>query len=368
MGVISGGPALSTLLTVKGLRSINVSTDIVTYQVSDKFDKLIASETFIRTLPPAGNSFAYSKDFRNYLLQNRRYDLYHAQGIWLYPTYITAKIARKFRKPYIITPRGMLYPQDLAKGKLKKNIFLKLFLMNDMQKAACIHVTCREEMEHLRKLGVKSPVAVVPNPIDITGMNMSVESKANLRIGYLGRVHPRKNIERLIYAWKEIQSIVRDGELLIIGDGDKKYLNFLKNEVQRLSLHNVIFTGFLSGHAKDQALSSLSFLAVPSDFENFGNIVTEALVRGIPVIASKGTPWQDIETHRCGWWIENDVNTIAQIITEAIVLSEEEYRQMGERGRKLIQNNYSVEIVAEKMKRLYQWILEGGEKPEYVHE
>jgi hypothetical protein len=62
------------------------------------------------------------------------------------------------------------------------------------------------------------------------------------------------------------------------------------------------------------------------------------------------------------------VNTIAQTLTEAIVLSEEEYRQMGKRGRELMENNYSVEIVVNKMKQLYQWLLKDGERPEFVYD
>jgi glycosyltransferase involved in cell wall biosynthesis len=367
MGVNSGGPALSTFLTVKGLKNRGISAEIITNQVSDKSDKLIASENFIHVLPPADNKFAYSKYFKTFLLQNKEYDIFHAQGIWLYPTYITAKIARKLNKPYIITPRGMLYPQDLAKGKLKKSIFLKLFLFTDLQKAACIHATCTEEMEHLRNLGVKSPVAVIPNPVDIVGIEQPVTVKTKLRVGYLGRVHPRKNIERLIYAWNQLQNNVNDGELIIIGDGDKQYLDFLKQESKRLQLSNVIFTGFLSGNEKEKTLNSLSFLVVPSDFENFGNIVPEALVKGIPVITSKGTPWQELNTHHCGWWIDNDVDTIAKTLKEAVSLPENEYRQMGIRGQKLIKENYSMEIVSQKMILLYQWILGQGEKPEFVH-
>jgi glycosyltransferase involved in cell wall biosynthesis len=368
MGVNSGGPALSTLLTVKGLRNKEASAEIVTFQVSDKSDKLIVSEDFIHLLPPVGNKFVYSKHFKTFLLQNKQYDIFHAQGVWLYPTCIVAKIARKLNKSYIITPRGMLYPQDLARGKLKKSIFLKLFLLNDLQKAACIHVTCTEEMEHLRNLGVKSPVAVIPNPIDIACIEKPVEAKTKLRVGYLGRVHLRKNIERLIYAWSQLQNNVDNGELVIIGDGDKQYLDFLKRESKRLRLNNVLFTGFLSGNEKEKVLSSLSFLVVPSDFENFGNIVTEALVKGVPVITSKGTPWQELNTYQCGWWIDNDVDTIAKTLKEAIVLPAEEYLQMSVRGQALIKENYSMEIVAQKMMWLYQWVLGQGAKPEFVYE
>jgi glycosyltransferase involved in cell wall biosynthesis len=262
----------------------------------------------------------------------------------------------------------MLYPQDLAKGKFKKSIFLKLFLLNDLQKASCIHATCTEEMKHLRNLGVKSPVAVIPNPIGIAGIEKPVEAKTKLRVGYLGRIHIRKKVERLIYAWNQLQNEANDGELMIIGDGDKQYLDFLKRESKRLRLNNVVFTGFLSGDEKEKALSSLSFLVVSSDFENFGNIVTEALVKGVPVIASKGTPWQELNTHHCGWWIDNDIDTIAKTLKEAIALTEKEYQQMGLRGRKLIKENYSIEIVSQKMMRLYQWILGQGTKPEFVYD
>lgn len=111
----------------------------------------------------------------------------------------------------------------------------------------------------------------------------------------------------------------------------------------------------------------LSYLIVPSDFENFGNIITEAMVHGIPVIASKGTPWQELNMHHCGWWVDNDVDTLAATIREALALSEEERIAMGKRGQQLVKENYSVEMVALKMKELYEWILYGGEKPEFVY-
>jgi glycosyltransferase involved in cell wall biosynthesis len=365
LGINRGGPSQSVFFTVKGLKIQGLEAEILTYQ-PDENDKSIANENFIIALPNKKKIFAYSPEYKQYL-ENHVYDIYHTQEIWEYPTYIAAKIARKYNKPYLITPRGMLYPQAIAHSKLKKQLFLKLFLLKDLNKAATVHATCLEEMQHLRKLGVKSPIAVIPNPVSIKNYELKL-TNYDTRIGYLGRVHPRKNIERLLYVWDKLNLDNTGDELVIIGDGDKQYMNFLKTEQTRLNLKNVVFTGFLSGEAKEKALQSLSFLVVPSNFENFGMIIPEALIQGIPVIASKGAPWEELNTHHCGWWVDNDVDTLAATIDNAIHLPENDRIEMGKRGQKLVKNNYSVEVVSKKMIQLYNWILTGGEKPEFVYE
>lgn len=90
----------------------------------------------------------------------------------------------------------------------------------------------------------------------------------------------------------------------MIGGGDDAYESFLKSEVKKLGLHNVRFLGFLTGDKKDEALASCSVIAMPSEFENMGNVILEALVRKIPCIATKGAPWQALEANQCGWWID----------------------------------------------------------------
>lgn len=268
-----------------------------------------------------------------------------------------------------MTLRGMLYPQALAHSTWIKNLSLMLYQKRDLQHAACIQATCMEEMEYYRALGFSNPVAVIPNPIDIKGLiDRPIPPKLKLRIGYLGRVHPRKRIERLIYAFSTLRKELKDAELLIIGSSDRLYEQFLRNETHRLQLTNVRFAGFLTGAEKDNAITSLSYLVVPSDFENFGNIVTEALVRGVPVIASKGMPWQYLEKYQCGWWIDNDQDNINKTILEAIHTADEERIKMGLNGKRLIAEQYAVDIIGEKMKRLYEWILNGSEKPEFVYE
>lgn len=366
----AGGPPLSVSLTVLGLKKIGIEADLLAYDVLSAVDQNIISGDFVHLLPaPKERRFVYSPHLKDWLTQHQHYDLYHAQGVWQYPSFAAARFARKIKKPYIITPRGMLYPQIFNNNPLAKSLLWNLLLKKDVQKAACVHVTCIEEMEHLRNKGITSPMAVIPNPVDVEALaQTSISAKDEVfRVGYLGRIDPRKNIDRLIAAWAELGDEVKRGELLIIGAGDSAHHEFLKAEVKRLGLNNVRFTGFLSGQEKEDAINSLSYLAVPSDFENFGMIVAEALMHGVPVIASKGTPWEELTSHNCGWWIDNDVQSIRASLLTALSIPEDSRQQMGLNGKALILQHYSKDVIAAKMKRLYDWLLIDGAKPDFVY-
>ncbi|MBP5366424.1 MAG: glycosyltransferase [Bacteroidales bacterium] len=366
LDVRSGGPAMSAYLTMKGLAQNGVQAELLMYDL-DANGQLIGDDVAVHYAGrPFGNRLAYSPTYKRHIAECGDFDIYHAQGVWQWPTYALASYARKVGKPYLITPRGMLYPQDIAKSSTTfKKLSLKFRLLSDLNKAACVQVTCDEEMRHCRALGVKSPIAVIPNPIVIRDYEYKKPDSV-FRLGYLGRLSPRKNVEGLIYAFAELGSAAQAAELLIIGGGDDRYESFLKAEVERLGLRNVRFAGFLSGREKDEAIASLSVLAMPSEFENFGNVILEGLLRGIPCIATQGSPWSELKTHQCGWWVEYSQRAITEAVRQALQLQPTELEAMGQRGRKLVEANYSVESVGQKMASLYEWILNKSEKPEFV--
>lgn len=366
--VFAGGPALSTWLTIKGLRQQGVKAELVMEPVCN--GKVISDELNpVFTKQPKFGPLAYVPDYYSVLKNIGHADLYHVQGVWMLHGTQMARYARQHKIPYIVTLRGMLYPQALSHNSLIKKLSLFLYQKATLQNAAVVQATCIEEMEYYRVLGFTNPVAVLPNPIETKPyVEQLLPVKSIFRVGYLGRIHLRKRIERLIYAMDNLRTKLPDNsELLIIGGGDKIYEDFLHKEVERLNLTTKVrFTGFLTGKEKDTAIDSLSVLAVPSDFENFGNIVTEALIHGVPVIASKGMPWQELPANDCGWWIENDQQTIDNTIYEAF-LNRDKLCEMGENGKNLMQQNYSVDALGQKMKRLYEWVINGGTAPAFVY-
>lgn len=155
---------------------------------------------------------------------------------------------------------------------------------------------------------------------------------------------------------------------MIIGTGDDSYEKFLRNEVSRLGIsEKVTFAGFLNGKAKFRQLAELDALFVPSDMENFGMIIPEALIVGTPVMASLGTPWEALNTERCGWWCDNSPETIAKVIDKLYSLSPQELYAMGQRGREYIKNTFAADKVAGQMLELYKWLNCEIDKPEFVH-
>lgn len=368
LNVNSGGPSISTWSLVTGLRNTGIEADLIAYKSNKSSELMIGKGDFVYSLPsPKYSRFAYSSQF-NRFLEKDDYEIYHGHGLWQYPVHCIAVYARKMGKPYLISTRGMLYPEALRKSSYVKKIALQIYQRKDLELATVIHATCNQELQYIRDSGFKNPVAIIPNSINTkVHFEKGEFSAGKSQVGFLGRFAPIKNIENLIEAWDKTCKNNPDWELVLIGDGELTYKNQLTNLTTKLGIKNIRFTGFLNGTEKEKALQKLSYLVLPSKSENFGMVVTEALIRGIPVISSKGTPWEELNTYRAGWWIDIGVGPLARTLNEAISLPENERRIMGQNGRQLVEQNYSLEQVTRQMISLYGWLLGKGSKPDFVY-
>ena len=371
-GAHSGGTSTCTYDLLSVMHGIGCDVDLMTFQSTDLMGK---GEAWIKALPDdAITPYGYSRNMNHFLKQSD-YDLYHTNGLWMYSNHITCSVARYKRKPYVVTPHGMLYPEALHRSYWKKWPLIQLCFRMDINHADCLHVTCKAEMEHVRRFGYKGAVAIIPNPANLPDYLEEIAAvKSNFlgcslprKFGFLGRLHPRKKVENLLYGVAKLPS-QQDCELIIMGKGDDAYEQFLRSEVKRLGLNNVTFSGFVSGREKYEQLAQLSCLFVPSDFENFGMIVTEALSVGTPVMASLGTPWEELNTYNCGWWTERNPQDITNVMQKVLEMPEKELIAMGSRGRQLIKEMYAAPKVAQQMKSLYEWIGNNGKKPEFIYD
>jgi glycosyltransferase involved in cell wall biosynthesis len=122
----------------------------------------------------------------------------------------------------------------------------------------------------------------------------------------------------------------------------------------------------LSGSNKECALANADLFVLPTHSENFGIAIAEALAYGVPAVTTKGAPWDDLQTHECGWWIDIGEESLSAALAEAMRRSPSDRKAMGCRGRNLMQQKYSWVRVGQEMKAVYLWLCGKGPQPPCV--
>jgi len=95
---------------------------------------------------------------------------------------------------------------------------------------------------------------------------------------------------------------------------------------------------------------------VPFYTENFANVVSEALAHARPVIASRATPWREVEQHGCGLWVDNDPGSLTSAIQK---MNGYDRIAMGLRGRQWMAAAFSWDEQARRMLSLYESLVHG---------
>ncbi|MFN6519070.1 MAG: glycosyltransferase [Nostoc sp. CreGUA01] len=310
-------------------------------------------------------------------LASKEVNLIHNHGLWMFPNLYARQAALKNHLPLVISPHGMLESWSLKRSVFKKQLAWLLYEQKNLKSATVFHATSAQEASSIRSLGFKQPIALIPIGIDINEFNEKAEKELLTKLFpelgdkkwllFLSRLHPKKGIDNLLYVWQKIQAKFPDWHLIIAGPDLIGYQANLEQLVEQLNLgQRVTFTGMLSGQYKASAFSNADLFVLPTHSENFGIAIAESLAYSLPAITTKSTPWQDLETYSCGWWIEDNQQALMDILLDAMQLPESKRREMGLKGRNLIESKYSWNAIATDMASVYHWILGGGEVPDCV--
>lgn len=292
-------------------------------------------------------------------------DIIHSHGVWLMPNLYPAWASSRYRRPHVVSPRGMLTPVALRFSRRAKQMLWALVQGPAVRNAACLHATSELEFRELRDFGLRQPIAIIPNGIDLPAERPAVQSNDRTLL-FLGRIHPKKGIENLLLAWRQVAPAFPDWRLKIVGRDEDEHQARLEGLVADLSIPRVAFVGARYGKEKQAEYQAAELFILPSHSENFGMTVAEALSHGVPVITTTGTPWAKVVDTGCGWWVTPNAEGLEAALRDALTRDAPALRTMGRAGRAWMERDFSWPRLAGDFEATYRWILGGGAPPDFV--
>lgn len=294
----------------------------------------------------------------------RSADIIQTNSLWMMPNIYPAWAKKGTTCKLVIAPRGTLAAWSLKRSWLKKRLIGWFGQYAALRAADMFYATCQKEYEEIRAFGFRQPVAIVPIGMDIP----AVEHKASTglrHILFFGRLHEVKAVDRLVLAWKQVAEKFPNWDLLIAGPdaGDRLRLERI---VRDGGVPRVSFLGEFRGHDKYKLLASVDLYVLPSKTENFAVTVAEALASGTPVIASRGTPWNGLDIHQCGWWGFKDADSLAAVLSQALSLDRLTLEAMGRNGIQWIRDDFNWSAIGRQTLAAYEWLVHGGQRPANV--
>jgi glycosyltransferase involved in cell wall biosynthesis len=338
--------------------------------------------TLVPCTSPAQRRMQWSTQFTDALRDRCRAtgaQVLHDNGVWLPTNHATARVATESGLKRMVSPRGMLTGWALKHKGLRKRLAWWAYQRRDLERAQVLHATSRDEADGFRAVGLGQPIAIIPNGVELPPIGpepSTLPSSEALRmvdspqpskrtVLFLGRIHPIKGLSDLVKAWAMVRP--PGWRVVIAGDGDKNHQAQLEAEIRERGLSGEFsFVGPVTGDSKWVWYREAALFVLPSHSENFGIVVAEALACGVPVITTRGTPWEDLNAHRCGWWTDIGPEALAKALREATTQPVAGRVEMGTRGKRLVEEKYTWPGIAAQMHRVYSWMLGQAPKPDCI--
>jgi poly(glycerol-phosphate) alpha-glucosyltransferase len=268
----------------------------------------------------------------------------------------------------------MLDPWALRNSGWKKKLALLAYEREHLQKASCLHALCHAEADAMRTIGLRNPICIVPNSVDLPILERSCTPAWRKQIPpgakillYLGRLHAKKGLVNLLRAWECFAYEERsDWHLLIVGWDQGGHEGELRQLVRQRGLDGVHFPGPLFGADKHAAYAAADAFILPSVSEGLPLVVLEAWSHGVPVVMTPACNLPEGFATGAALEIGPDIEGIREGLDQIIHMSTEHRRAMGELGRRLCRDRFSSMRVGEMMREVYRWLLDSGPRPESV--
>jgi glycosyltransferase involved in cell wall biosynthesis len=376
----AGGLFISVRRLVQQINSLGI--EVAVHAIRDEFsedDANLWDPVPVRILKGKGpRTLGFAPGLRK-AVESFKPQVIQVHGLWKFISREALGAARRSGCPYLIHPHGMLDPWAVRNSAWKKKLAGWLFEREHLKGAACIRALNASEAESIRAFGLRNPIAIVPNGVDlpeearesqlssVEGPRSNSKNRMPRTLLFLGRLHPKKGIAELIEAWKLSRARLDGWILKIAGWDDGSQEACLHAKVSRLGLHDSVrWTGPLFGNAKESVLQRASAFILPSFSEGLPIAPLEAWAYGKVVLMTPQCNIPEGFSAGAAIQIEPNSDSIATGLDRLAKLTDAEVNEMGSRGRQLVKEKFAWPQIATQMKAVYNWVLGKGAKPQCV--
>ncbi len=310
-------------------------------------------------------SLKYSSNLAYWLRGNvAAFDIVHIHAVLSHACLAAAAACRAGHVPFVVRPLGTLAPWSLSQKPLRKRLMLALGGRAMMLNAGAVHCTSGEERRGIEQLFPAAHPVVIPLGIDDDFLTApEPDWLARNRDRYvlaISRLHPKKNLEALIDAFRRVAAQEKEPwRLVIAGDGDPRYVEQLRQRASYGAADSrVSFPGWVEGARKRELLQGASVFALASFHENFGVSVLEALAFGVPAVVSRSVDLADvIQQAEAGQVVASEVESIAGGL--AAVMGNAERRASCGQAARTVARRFSWPDIASQLVNLYRGLVAG---------
>jgi len=352
--------------------------NILSSELKDKYDLSVLDITGLRTRKKGTISQGISHQiilfFRlAYLLIKKRPNIVHLHlkgGFYFYRRAADIILCRLFRSKLILQICGGDIKPFYTKGTCIRKLLIK-FILGISNRVIALSNSWKDFLSTITKA---DNITVISNGVVISDFRLKDDVKrklglddSDIMILFMGGKSYKKGaFDLLNFILKESENL-ENTNFIIAGRPDvyedpeetirtgKKFLEIINREHVR---RRVQFVGELSGQEKiDYYLSADIFLLL-SYFENFPNVMLEAMAAGLPIIITDVGGVRDVLQDGVNAFIiqPGDINTLSEKLK--ILLGDKDLRQrMGKTNLLLAKEKYDMPIIAKKIDKLYQELL-----------
>lgn len=312
---LRGGTQSGTVNSLLAARRAGVEIDVAVPERASAHERsrvlvepLEQAGITVRTFPPLvrpaelADRWSLSSSQVGWIARNlRRYDVVHINAVWALGLLAALAIARLTGTPTVVTAHESLTAFDIDASRSAGRRRQKLLLKALYERWTTLFVlTSRLEAED--SLPGSTRVRPIPYPLfdprlPLPPLRPRGKGPA-LRVGFLGRFDPKKNLDLLIDALVGLPDHVH---LVVAGDGPTDLVAGLHRRAEEVGVQDrVEWLGFVSATDRPAFFARLDVLAMPSVFESFGMSAAEAMLHGVPVLVSERTGIAEVIRRRGG--------------------------------------------------------------------